>query len=821
MALPPIGYDELVYIQTDKLNVSIKGKAVHPMFPEVEYKTMDSELRVVCREPYELSIRDGAVPCDFSENKIPDVDVYRINPLFFEQQQYEIIIEASDGHQVSFWHDNQTIRNKVTKTGRHHELWSGVINFGNEIGLSDLVIGLDGAEYLRLVIEVFPSKISYKEDYKCLVEDVTAEIYNIVFDFLKKTYLGYQQSERTNSSPVEFFAVIRKIYEEFLGAVDMVLLQPHHLLETTHEVLPSHKIKRIDSRTRRWLELHPEQVKRQGGTYTVANAMAAKKQVTYDTKENRFIKYILQSTIKKLDSFKKNYLRLQRNSDPEFVLQIDSMIKKLNRRVNNSFFMKVNASESSCGISLVFSMGMGYRELYKYYLMLLRGLSISGDVFHISVKDVALLYEYWCFIKLNSLLKTRYELISQDIVRAQGNGLFVTLVKGKGSQVRYQNPANGEIISLSYNPKSTEVPTVAQRPDNVLSLEKKGSAIHYEYIFDAKYRINPAEPGTVYYNTISHIPGPEVEDINTMHRYRDAIVYQKGGTAYEKLMFGAYVLFPYKAEEEYLQHRFYKSIDTVNIGGLPFLPSATKCVSTMLDELILESPESAFERATLPIGTEEKLSQINWKVRDVLVGGLRNRAQLGVCLEHGFYHIPASQIADTRFPIRYVAIYQSKYIFGDEAGIRYYGEVTKCYPVRRNEIKEIPSPSDKLYYKFEIKEWKTMVRPIVAKELRFVNYFTNLFLLEHSTEIPELRLRSEEEYRLYMEIKRAVDNAEIDDTGNDLRVVFHDDSIVFEDGKIRIYKNEKLSAEYEAVDFKHKPGAVFRKIHRALVEGSS
>ena len=70
---------------------------------------------------------------------------------------------------------------------------------------------------------------------------------------------------------------------------------------------------------------------------------------------------------------------------------------------------------------LVFSMAPGYRDLYKYYLMLLHGLSVTGDVFNISVKDMALLYEYWCFIKLNSLMRSseKYVLVSQDIVKVQ------------------------------------------------------------------------------------------------------------------------------------------------------------------------------------------------------------------------------------------------------------------------------------------------------------------------------------------------------------------------------------------------------------------
>ena len=159
-----------------------------------------------------------------------------------------------------------------------------MINFGNEIGLSDLVIQVDGANYLRLVIEVYPSKISYKEDYQAIVEDVTREIYNVIFDILKKTYESYRQGDRISSSPVEFFAVIQKIYGDFIKAADMILAQPHHVLETTHEVLPGHKVRRIDSNTLHWLERHPDQARLTYVRVSVVKALALKKQVTYDTK---------------------------------------------------------------------------------------------------------------------------------------------------------------------------------------------------------------------------------------------------------------------------------------------------------------------------------------------------------------------------------------------------------------------------------------------------------------------------------------------------------------------------------------------------------
>ena len=155
---------------------------------------------------------------------------------------------------------------------------------------------MDGSNYLRLTIEVFPTKIGYKDDYKAIVEDVTREVYGIVFDFLKKTYLGYQQSDHVSSSPVEFFAVIRHLFADFMKAADMILAQPHHLLETSHEVLPSHKIKRIDNRGLRWVEKHPDQAKISANGVLVAKTLAVKKQITYDTKENRLTKYILQTT---------------------------------------------------------------------------------------------------------------------------------------------------------------------------------------------------------------------------------------------------------------------------------------------------------------------------------------------------------------------------------------------------------------------------------------------------------------------------------------------------------------------------------------------
>ena len=200
MASLHTGSDELIYIQTEKVSVTIKGQASHPKFQGAELNEKESFLKVFCDEEYEIHLKGDALLVSNMDTSNGCSGEYKTVPIFYEQQRYEIIIEALSNDSVEFWHDNYGIRSKVTTVGRSARILSGVINFGNEIGMSDLVIRVNGNDYLRIVIEVFPSKISYKDDYKAIVADVTAEVYNVVFDLLKKTYLGYKQSDKRNSS---------------------------------------------------------------------------------------------------------------------------------------------------------------------------------------------------------------------------------------------------------------------------------------------------------------------------------------------------------------------------------------------------------------------------------------------------------------------------------------------------------------------------------------------------------------------------------------------------------------------------------------------
>lgn len=539
--------------------------------------------------------------------------------------------------------------------------------------------------------------------------------------------------------------------------------------------------------------------------YLPSEALIVNKIITTNTNENRFLKFMLLKIVEKIDKFIYKFKKLNYKDDI-VICNLSKFKKEINKRINTSFLRNIPSEYNEANLSLVFSMASGYKELYKYYLMLQKGLTISSNIFSISIKELSLLYEYWCFIKINSILQKKYKLITSDFLKINRNGINVSLTKGVESSLTYENPKTQEIFKVYYNSTKSSK-TVSQKPDNILSMHKEGSVKSYEFIFDAKYKIDRSEEYIKKYKTI----GPKEEDINTMHRYRDAIVhkYKKQERARNReqfndnfdddyssinnCIFGAFVLFPYDDEEEFKKNKFYKSIEEVNIGAIPFLPSTTKLMEEFLDELVNESSYSTFERALEPINKEKYLKDEYFNNRNVLVGALKDKEQLKVNLAHNFYHIPKKNVDLIKNNIKFIALAQSKKIFSEDTGIIYYGKVKSINLLKRHEIIEIPKVSDELYYKFEVEEWIQLDKKIEVKGYQVRrNIYTTYYLLKNAHIVTELCIRNKEEFRLWKELNRfnkevetKVDDNNVDKaskvsafTINDIGIVINSDRII-------------------------------------------
>lgn len=827
MASLPTGSDKVLEIHSENVCVVIKSKKRMSDFVNKSIALQESELRVMGNAVKRIKVL-GDDKYVSGEN-MPFAAHYTIPtcPLFFEQTDYELLVRSNDGKVVSLWHENYNVRSSVDYVTESKDLISGMINFGNNVGFSEFEVLHDEKKVLVIRIEVFPSKISYKEDYANMLRDISNEISGVVLDFMRSTYREMSIGAAGYTVPVLYFEIIRQIFGRFQNAINTITASPYHKLYTEHTIQAAHKIKRVDRYTMKWLQKHPEQIALQRGTvFEPVKAPSAKKHVTYNTTENRFVKFMLKATVRRLVDFHGRYMRSTPKPERSVIEHVNHMINALNNYITKSFLKEVDDYKSEQSMSLVFEMAPGYRELYKYYLMLQRSLSVHGDVFRLSLKDTAQLYEYWCFIKLVSLMKRSYRLVSSDVIKVDCSGVTVNLTKGKKSEVRFVNPRSGEIITLTYNPGMQNTQTVNQKPDNVLTLEKRGTSVPYKYVFDAKYRIesNPQDP---FYP--DNRPGPKVSDINTMHRYRDAIVYENDTPSrfmFEKTMFGAYVLFPYHDPDgEYKNHRFFRSIETVNIGGLPFLPGTTRLLENFLRELVDDSSETAFERASLPRGIEDKLAKVDWSVKDVMVGTVRTDEQLQFNIENRGYYVPAKFISEEQLPIRYIALHEEK--IGTEPGIKRYGEVLTAQKIQRGKIpvsmRKNADPKE-LYYYFTVRSWMNLPQRILIEDsFRGKPKFTNKFLLDHCERSYQLfSIGSEEEYRLMSEISKAFDRLEASSGADNTAVYRVNDqcSVIVTNGFFTISDNQGEILDRIAIaEFTCSPRAGFRRIKEALTIG--
>ena len=766
---------ELLCVETNLFNLYIKGKPFHPTVDTLQlHRSSDNQLIQA-----QLQVASPS-----SVLHIENIEVFHPEtrelaewqtgspsyPLFYETQGYEFIIEKKQDIPLTFYHENVYLRQAIKPLGREGMTMSGVLNFQSEVGLTDLELRLNGETLLHLQLEIFPVKMDYKNDYEMILNDVNQQIYNLSFDFLRKTYNLTGLMETRHQSLTEFFAILQHVFAQLVQAIERINSSPHSKHRVENRLVESGRLKKAGKENITYLTKRPHLliqddrlgfIPMNGQCYYPTHAIETKRHVDYDTNENRFVRWVLLRIGKKLKELKVRLAEQGRLQDPMLARKLSDMQTQLQRLLRFEFLNVGDMRQLS--VSLVLQMAPGYREVYRNYLMLMKGLSIQSDLFRLSMKDLAVLYEYWCFLKIHDLLSRKYELLKQDIIKVNRTGIFVTLDKSQKAKMVYRNPRNGEIFTLYYNtlPSGEETPTIAQRPDNVLTLKKNDSDAVYKYIFDAKYRLNPAYEDTPYRRTYK-TPGPEESDINTMHRYRDAIVYSEGsGSELERSMFGAYVLFPYHDEEQYREHKFYKSIGLINVGAFPFLPNSTGLMEAFLDEIIMDSPEKAFERSTRPRGTkdyyENKLSGKN-----VLVGSLREVKQLDEALRNKFYHVPLVNITDHKLltQLEYVALYQSKKKFETrgESGIHWYGKIVDWQVLRRGEITERPArlgTEEQLYVKFMVGDWVKRDKPIVPGGRGiYTLLYTSKYMLDRAFEIAELRLETEEDLREWREQRR-------------------------------------------------------------------
>lgn len=510
---------------------------------------------------------------------------------FFDNIDYPIWIEFKD--YVNDAQFGSILQNDNDRFSFRRHILAGVVNYKNEIGRSEIqIIYKVGKETrtFRFGFEVLSTKLDYHEHWRVIVEDIEREYRMLSLDYMRRTFHGFSPDQNGEHPDIVWWSVFEGEQQKFIKACKSIIDRPRHRLHGEEVYLRADKLKQTPHNIENRLAEHRREP---AYLYRVEQQIQSN-----DTQENRFLKFALHQIGKRYEKLRQRIEAVRTASDTMKAAMLATS-ETLKRLQHHPFFRTIGRFKGMSQESMVLQKATSYSLVYRTWNLLRRSYSLNDGLYRLQTKDIATLYEIWCFIEVSHIVKEQLHLENEDVEhrnRMEMNGIFSwELGKGEHSRILFRKDGI-ELAELVYNPKNADkendnvgmknlvVPTVPQKPDIVLQLTKNDlqQGMKMTYLFDAKYRIDGRDNG---------VDTPPEDAINQMHRYRDAIYYKDyDANALKKEVIGGYILFPGDGDPDGVAvSKFYKTIKEVNIGAFPLRPKDAenrKLLENFIEELI-------------------------------------------------------------------------------------------------------------------------------------------------------------------------------------------------------------------------------------------
>ena len=543
-----------------------------------------------------------------SDKEMPIEQNVPAQAVFFDNTDYPVWVDFKD--YVKDAQFGSILQSDNERFTFHRHILAGYLNYGNEIGRSEIrLIYKAGSETRRFSFsfEVLSSKLDYHKHWKAIIEDIEREYRMLSLDYMRRTFHGFTPDKNGETPEIVWWSLFAGEQQKFIKACKNIIERPRRRLHGHQTYLKADKLRHIPVSIENELAEH---------RLEPVHLYRVEEQIhTNDTPENRFLKFSLAQITDKYEALKKQIESVKGVSEA-MKSEMQAVSTTLKRLQSNPFFRTIGRFKGLNQESLVLQKASGYSQVYRTWNILRRAYSLNDGIYRLQTKDIATLYEIWCFLEVSHIVKEQLHLNDEDIDhrnRMEMNGLFTwELGKGEHSRILFKKD-NVELAELVYNPKSTEndnnstgikelvTKTVPQKPDIVLRLTKNDlqEGMKLTYLFDAKYRIGGKVRG---------VDVPPDDAINQMHRYRDAIYYKDySSDTLKKEVIGGYILFPGDGElTEVEVSNFYKSIAEVNIGAFPLRPKDEynrKLLEHFIEGLINTKSQETISRVIPQKGT--------------------------------------------------------------------------------------------------------------------------------------------------------------------------------------------------------------------------
>lgn len=510
-----------------------------------------------------------------------------LGPLLFEDMTYHLWVDGVAAVPVVRHRDPLFTRDITSRPERR--VASGTFNLGRQVGVLPFTVAF-GARSLDIELEVLPTKIDYVTDYENLISEIAASVRGLALEYMRSTHRRGDRSH-IRATEIEWLSSLRQQIAELQRAIVRINQQPfRHLLREVRPT-PNHKIRRLDNVARRAVMRGKgsgvvDDVPGLGPVRRVIDSVKAVS--TLDTPEHRWLRLQaglvhqqLRSLSAALESESRRANRVvgeRRAAEQGEVAQLADSVERL---LQTECLRVADSTPQPSPPSLTMLGAPGYQDAYRILTGLRLGLAVSGSALELQTKDIHELYELWCYLSVVELVAahTNTERETAQLVKHYKGALRVDLQAGKQSEI----PLHGNLrtFHIAYN-RAFPGDTGEQKPDIVIRVEEQGRP-DLVVVLDAKYRVDATDQ----FRKAHGAPGPPIDAINALHRYRDAIV-TKQSELYRPVVRGA-ALFPLTKEETEryaTESKLYGALASLGIGALPFLPGNTALVSTWIESLL-------------------------------------------------------------------------------------------------------------------------------------------------------------------------------------------------------------------------------------------
>jgi len=506
-------------------------------------------------------------------------------PGLAEQTLYRLLLESRDGRPVTLRHVNPALLRDldVLDAGR---LWHGTLQFGTYVGCTSFIVWHNGRPHLQLEVEVFPTRLTYRADYEAMLADLEGFAVELALRYRS----GFRQPGRFEPEQAVNAAGWIALLQARIDALEKAFahIRRHPLTQVVHVRTwqPLEAVRYPDAMLCRTLR------NVQGGQGPETQLLglrirrwqkAQRPTTTTDIPEHHWLAWQLTQTHHQLKqvlarlSSRKAFVAIQQQA-------IHALCRRIERLRTDLPPLSVKATPPPSTHRLF--RAEGYRQSYQIFRQLRQGLSLLGDVLQFEVGQVHMLYEYWCYVTLLRCLsrQTGRSLPWRSLLREEEAGFALRLQRGRG--LSFPLPDGGR-LRLIYNPRwHAHQLLVPQQPDFLLSCYRPGQPpVHY--VLDAKYRLDTSPAYVRRYG----VPGPPVDALNDLHRYRDALsdYFTRRDGSY---VAQALVLYPYRDGEigTFAGSRLARAAFEEGVGALPLLPGFTVHLEAWLQRVA--EPES-------------------------------------------------------------------------------------------------------------------------------------------------------------------------------------------------------------------------------------